>query len=119
MSYHDDDLDRALAALPLEEPPASLHARIMAATAHRPEPLVRGWEVWLIGTFLAVAAWLTWTLASTPHAVDRIVAAVTGGLETAAVNDYTVLLWLAVGASATWWISQLSVPASRRNIRAR
>ena len=31
----DDELERALAALPLEEPPADLHARILAATVCR------------------------------------------------------------------------------------
>ena len=34
----DDDLDRALFALPLEEPPADLHGRILAATVLRPAP---------------------------------------------------------------------------------
>ena len=120
MTHHDDDdLDRALAALPLEEPPAGLHARIMAATVHRPEPLVRSWEVWLIGTLVAVAAWLTWALVSSPHAIERVTTALARGLETTAAGDYTVFVWLAVGISATWWISQLSVPSSRRDVRAR
>ena len=44
----DDDLDRALFALPLEEPPADLHRRIMAATVLRPAPEFRQWELWAL-----------------------------------------------------------------------
>ncbi|HEV3089366.1 MAG TPA: hypothetical protein VGX96_19330 [Candidatus Elarobacter sp.] len=119
MNYHDDDLDRALAALPLEEPPAQLHARIMAATVHRPAPLVRSWELWLVGTFVALAAWLTWLLVSAPHAMERLVSTVTGTLDsTGFTSEYTVM-WMAVGISAAWWISQLSVPRSRRTVRTK
>jgi len=117
--HHDDDLDRALASLPLEEPPAGLHARIMAATVHRPEPLVRSWEVWLVGTLVAVAAWLTWTLLSAPHAIERVTTALARGLETTGAGDYTVFVWLAVGISATWWIWQLSVPSSPGRVEAK
>jgi len=120
MSYHhDDDLDRALAALPLEEPPAGLHARIMAATVHRPAPLVRSWEVWLVGTLLALAAWLTWTLISSPQAVDRVISAITGALASGTGFE-TTFVWLAIGASSAWWLSQLSVPrTARRDVRMR
>ena len=114
MNYDDDALDRAIAALPLEEPPAGLHARIMAATVYRPEPLVRSWEVWLIGTLVAVAAYLTWLVAATPHAAEQLTYFTTQLLEsTGLTSDYT-LLWLALGASAAWWISQLTFPTSRR-----
>ncbi|HTD32054.1 MAG TPA: hypothetical protein VK665_00235 [Candidatus Elarobacter sp.] len=121
MSYHDDDdLDRALAALPLEEPPAGLHARIMTATVHRPAPLVRGWEIWLVGTLLALAAWLTWTLVAAPHAVDRALVLFTGVLESAADGSGTTLVWLAIGVSSAWWLSQLSIPrTARRDVRVR
>jgi hypothetical protein len=113
---HDefDDLDRALAALPLEEPPAGFHARIMAATVYRTAPTVHTWEVWLLGTLVAFGAWLVWFVASAPHAGDRLVDAVTGWVASAGLtSDYT-LLWLAVGASTAWWISQLNFPSPRR-----
>ncbi|HEX3464693.1 MAG TPA: hypothetical protein VHS78_11650 [Candidatus Elarobacter sp.] len=121
MIYHDDDdLDRALAALPLEEPPARLHARIMAATVHRPAPLVRSWEVWLVGTLLALAAWLTWTFLSSPHAVERVVSTLGTLAENTAAGGQLTMLWLAVGISSAWWLSQLSVPrTARRNVRVR
>jgi hypothetical protein len=120
MSYHDDEaLDRALSALPLEEPPARLHDRIMAATVLRPAPLASGWEVWLVGTLVAVAAWCCWLLVRTPNAVDRIAAALSDALESAGLTSEYTLLWLAVGISAALWVSQLSVPASRVKIRVR
>jgi hypothetical protein len=116
MSRFDDDLDRAIAALPLAEPPAGFHARVMAATVFRPEPAVRNWELWLVITLVAVAAWLTWAVATTPRGVEQLSDAVTYAVQTTAglTSTYTVL-WLAVGMSAAWWISQLTVPATRRN----
>ena len=120
MNHFDDDLDRAIAALPLAEPPAGFHARVMAATVFRAEPAVRGWEVWLIGTLVAVAAWLSWIVATTPRAADQVSGAVMYAVQTTAglTSTYTVL-WLAVGVSAAWWISQLSVPTTRTRIEAR
>jgi hypothetical protein len=118
--YDDDALDRAIAALPLAEPPAGFHARVMAATVYRPEPAVGGWEVWLIGTLVAVAAWLSWLVATTPRATEQIGNAMIYAVQTTAglTSTYSVL-WLAVGASAAWWISQLSVPTTRNRIEAR
>ena len=49
MSYDDDDLDRLLFALPLEEPPADLRASILTATAYRAAPVFKPWEVSIIG----------------------------------------------------------------------
>jgi hypothetical protein len=119
---HDefDDLDRALAALPLEEPPAGLHARIMAATVYRTAPAFRAWEIWLMGTFLALGAWLIWLVASAPHAGERFADAITNAATTSGLtSDYT-LLWLAVGVSTAWWISLLTVPPSRgKHVEAR
>ena len=120
MNTFDDDLDRAIAALPLAEPPAGFHARIMAATVYRPEPAVGGWEVWLVGTLVAVGVWLSWLVATTPRATETLAGAALYAVQTTAElsSTYTVL-WLAVGASAAWWISQLSVPTTRRRIEAR
>jgi hypothetical protein len=118
--YSEDDLDRALAALPLAEPPAGFHARIMAATVYRPEPAVGSWDVWLIGTLVAVAAWLAWLVGTTPHANEQLANAVTSAMQMTAelTSTYTVL-WLAVGISAAWWISQLTVPTTRNRIEVR
>ena len=54
----DAALERALFALPLEEPPADLRGRILAATVYRPALPFKMWEVWVIGTLMALAVWL-------------------------------------------------------------
>ena len=112
--FEDDDLDRAIAALPLAEPPAGFHARIMAATVYRPEPVVRGWEVWLIGTLVAIAAWLIWLVASDAQATQRVADALIYAVESAGLTSGYTMVWLAGGASVAWWISQLTVPARKR-----
>jgi len=116
MTHDDDfaDLDRMLAALPLEETPPGLRARILTATVYRPAPAVAPWELWLIGTFVALAAWLAWLLISAPHAGERLVDATNRIIEAGGFTSVTTFLWLAVGISAAWWTSQLTVPAARR-----
>jgi hypothetical protein len=116
MTHDDDfaDLDRMLAALPLEEPPAGLRARIMTATVFRPEPAVRTWETWLVGTFVGLAAWLAWLLASAPNAGERFVDTTNRLIEAGGLNSVTTVMWVGVGISAAWWISQLTFPSARR-----
>ncbi len=55
----DDELDRALFALPLEEPPADMHARIMSATIYRVAPTFQPWELVLLAVAVALVAGLT------------------------------------------------------------
>ena len=118
MNDHDDDIDRALAALALEEPPAGLHARIMAATVYRAAPLAATWEAWLVGTLIALAAWLIWLVATTPNVTERLSASLEGVLSNSTLGTVSTAFWLAVGVSAAWWVSTLTVPSPRR-IRAR
>jgi hypothetical protein len=92
----DDELERALFALPLEEPPAGLRDRILAATVARPRLTFRAWEIWLIGTLVALMVWLTVLVATSAPDV--------GGVISAALNRGVDLVW----------ISQLSLPPSRR-----
>jgi hypothetical protein len=112
---NDDQIERALFALPLEEPPADLHARIMAATIHRPRQIFRAWEVWVIGTLVAVMVWLAYLVFSLPQATDRLGRAI-GGL----VNAFGLqlgsglALWILLGISTAVWISFISLPQSRR-----
>ena len=110
----DDALDRALAALPLEEPPASLHGRILAATVYRPRAAVRQWEVWLLATLSAVAIWLSWFVLTTPRIAERLTERIGELAESGGLTSVNTLMWLAVGISAAWWLSQLSVPRRRR-----
>lgn len=113
MMYDDDALDRALAALPLEEPPADLHARIMAATADAPVPAalpLPGWELWLVAILSSLALWLAWVFVTTPHVVERLTFAIDRLIETGGVSSASTVLWIAVGVSAAWWVTQISIP---------
>ncbi|MEA2663959.1 MAG: hypothetical protein QOI11_903 [Candidatus Eremiobacteraeota bacterium] len=112
MMYDDDALDRALAALPLEEPPAGLHARIMAATVDAPVPAAAlpGWELWLIAILSSLALWLAWLFVTTPHAVERLTFAIDRIVEAGGLSSASTLLWVAIGVSAAWWVTQISVP---------
>ncbi len=111
--YDDDALDRALAALPLEDPPADLHARIMAATVDAPAsaaPFLPGWELWLVTILSTLAVWLAWLFVSTPHAVDRLTLAIDRIVESGGLTSASTILWVAIGVSAAWWVTQISVP---------
>ncbi len=109
----DDALDRALAALPLERPPADLHARIMAATVYAPEPagsLLPGWELWLVVLASSLALWLGWVFVATPHLFERLTGIIESTVAAGDVGSASTALWVAVGISAAWWIAQFSVP---------
>jgi hypothetical protein len=108
----DDALDRALSALPLEEPPERLHARILAATVYRPRPIMLGWEMWLIVTLVVVVGWLSWMVLSAPHLAQHFTEYV-NGLVDAGLTSPTTLAWVGVGISAAWCLSQLTIPGRR------
>ena len=115
MRYDDEMLERALEALPLEEAPPDLHARILAITIQRPV-VFRSWELWLVGLATAVAAWLVLAIAGSPLAggagtssaiqglVDRAPEALAGALTPSS------LMWLGIGVIAAVWFSQLTFP---------
>jgi hypothetical protein len=117
----DDELERALFALPLEEPPIDLHGRILAATIARPRLTFRAWEVWLVGTLFAFMVWLTFMVGtSVPDLGGAISRAVSAGVDGFAESvSVSALMWMALGVSFAVWISQLSLPQSRREIADR
>jgi hypothetical protein len=121
---HDDDLDRALAALPLEEPPAHLHARILAATARAgtaptpPVSLPGWWEVSAIGLIAALVAWLSSLVLAEPGAGARLSDAVARIVAGAGLTSAQTWLWLAIGGASALWISTVTVPR-KREARAR
>jgi hypothetical protein len=92
-----DDLDRALFALPLEDPPPGLRRDILAATIYAPAeaPLFRAWEIGLIGGVLALGVWLILALAGDPRLGERL-AAGAASVVRASVEPAT-LGWLAAG----------------------
>ena len=108
-----DDLDRALCALPLEEPPPGLHQGILAATIYRPSLPFKAWETWLIGTLVALTIWLALFFHSAVSG-DRIAALAHRAVSSVSelvLGDSAVVLWLAVGVSIVLWVANLDVPA--------
>jgi hypothetical protein len=110
----DDELDRALFALPLEEPPADLHRKIMAATVYRAAPAFRTWELWLLAGALALVGWLTFLMLSSHGAGGRFEDAFVAGLRALGLFSRSTYIWVAIGVSSVWWISSLSFMPVRR-----
>jgi hypothetical protein len=115
MKYYenDDELERALFALDLEEPPADLRQSILASTIyHVPVgAIVRPWEPWLYGGLCAALVWLLIAVirgAATPAlaVVDSY-----GNDFVSFFSQPSTLFWIAVGAAATFWISQTNLTA--------
>lgn len=106
MMYDSDDaLDRALFALPLEEPPSDLRGSILAATAYRPAPPFAVWEVAGLGALAAVTVWLGILIAIGGgglflSTVSAIAVAIGESL-----SDVRVLAWLAAGAATALWLT--------------
>lgn len=102
MKYDDAALERALAALPLEEAPEDLRGRILLNTIGRPAPLFRPWELWVIGAALGVCAWLVLAITGVPATgAEQVRAAIAQASETlVAVLNPALVVWLGIGALA-------------------
>lgn len=106
MKYDNDDmLDRALFALPLEEPPADLRAAILSATVYRPAPIFKPWEIALLGTLAAVVIWLIGIVVLGGGSLFVDTVALIGSRALSFFSDYTTLAWLAAGGATTIWLS--------------
>lgn len=106
MNYDSDDaLDRALFALPLEEPPLDLRASILSATVYRPAPIFSLGELIGLGVVAAIVIWLVTlvVLGGGPlfvHSLDRIGSAIQPEIE-----NYTTLAWIAAGGATAMWLT--------------
>lgn len=114
----DDELDSALFALPLEEPPSGLHQAILARTIYRPTLSVKPWEVWALGGLCAVLTWLL-VLVATGGATTTVAAIESefSGL-LALLATPQLLFWIAIGGGAALWISQLNLTVAPEALRA-
>ena len=100
MYHNDDELDRALLALPLEPLPFGLRAAILSATsAAAPAPVLRPAEIGIVGFIIALVSWLCVLAGSGQIGLGAALASLGSTLNRAAVNP-TVELWLAVGVSS-------------------
>lgn len=108
--YSDEDLERALFSLELEEPPATLRGSILAATCYRTPAVLKPWETVAVGVALAVIAWIAWSL------VVGGLPALAGQLQFAldvlgrSLSDGATLAWIAVGGSVAVWLSLWANP---------
>ncbi|MEO6834545.1 MAG: hypothetical protein ABI231_01370 [Candidatus Tumulicola sp.] len=100
-----DELDRALFALPLEEPPAELRASILTATAFRPAPPFSVWEVAVLGALAAFTLWLAVLIALGGGALFLNTVSTIASTVEGALSNVTVLAWLAAGAATAFWLS--------------
>lgn len=106
----DDELDRALFALPLEEPPQDLRASILAATIYRQPAtaIVKPWEAWALGALCAV---LTWLLLLVTRGHSPVIGSIATYVDEAVLlfSQPQTLFWIAVGGGAALWLSQLNL----------
>jgi 1,4-dihydroxy-2-naphthoate octaprenyltransferase len=111
----DDELDRALFALPLEEPPADMHQRIMSATVLRAAPAFRQWELVLLAVVLGLVCVATaWIVTSSPDTGARLGDSIVAFMRGFGLFSRSTYVWLAIGLSSVWWISSLPFMASPR-----
>ena len=106
MKYDSDDaLDRALFALPLEEPPADLRASILTATIYRPVPVFKLWELVTLATVAAVVVWLVGLviMGGGKLFVDSVQAIAMTSLR--GLPSTSTLAWVALGGGAAIWLS--------------
>jgi hypothetical protein len=104
MKYDSDDaLDRALFALPLEEPPESLRASILTATIYRPVPAFAPWEIAGIGAVAAIGIWFAVLIALGGGTLFVHTLSTIGETFTHVFSSVANLAWIAAGiATATW-----------------
>ncbi len=108
--WDDEELERALLALDLEEPPANLRDSILASTVyHVPAAAaLRPWEPWLYGGLCAALVWLLLFVGRGGASEFSAAESYAGELLAVAARP-AVLFWIAVGGAATLWISQLNL----------
>ncbi len=115
----DDDLDRALAALPLEEPPHDLRSRILASTIYRTAPVFSSLELWLIAGTCALAVWLVSIALGDTAALGGHLTAVAALLDTrlTMLLTPTTLEWTATGGAISLWLLFLQNGTGRNAVR--
>ena len=114
----DDELERALFALPLEEPPLGLHQAILARTIYRHAVSVKPWELWALGGLCAVLTWLL-VLIATGGAATTLATIESAFAQALGVfAQPQMLFWIAIGGGAALWISQLNLTVAPEALRA-
>ena len=106
MKYDSDDaLDRALFALPLEEPPDGLRASILTATAYRPAPAFAVWEIAAIVALAAVGIWFGVLIAQGGGTLFVHTMATIGQTITHVFSNVANLAWTGAGIATAVWLT--------------
>jgi len=105
MTMDDERLERAIAALPLEEPPEGLRASILLATAYRPAPAFSFFELSVAGSLGAVALWMVVLLVLGGGSLFVHTLAVIGSVVSHIFSNLAVLAWLAAGGATAVWLT--------------
>lgn len=116
----DDELERSLFALELEEPPAGLRESILAGTVYRQPVTMNPWEMWSLAGLCALLVWVAVLLVHGTAQPAFSVGESYIGEALATLAKPQMLLWIAVGAGMVLWISQLNltpVPGALRATR--
>jgi hypothetical protein len=122
MIMDDNELERAILALPLEEPPAGLRTSILLATAYRPAPAFSFLELAVLGALGAVALWLVVLLVLGGGTLFVQTLAAIGSVASRLLSNATTLAWLAAGGATALWLTlftgyQPAAVASHRSER--
>jgi hypothetical protein len=100
-----DELESAIFALPLEEPPAGMRASILLATAYRPAPAFSAVELATLGSLGAVALWLVVLLVLGGGTLFVQTLAAIGSFLSHALSNPGTLAWLAAGGATALWLT--------------
>jgi hypothetical protein len=105
MNMDDEGLERAILALPLEEPPAGLRTSILLATAYRPAPAFSFFELATLGALGAVALWLIVMLVLGGGTLFVHTLSSIGSALSHVFSSFTTLAWLAAGGATALWLT--------------
>lgn len=105
MTMDDNELERAIFALPLEEPPAGMRASILMSTAYRPAPAFSFLELAVLGALGAVALWMVFLLVLGGGTLFIQTLATIGNVASRVLSNATTLAWLAAGGATALWLT--------------
>ena len=105
MNMTDQELERAILGLPLEEPPEGLRSSILLATAYRPAPAFSVVELALLGSLVAIALWLIALVVLGGGSLFVHTLAIIGSTLAHALSNGAILAWLAAGSATALWLT--------------
>ena len=114
-----DDLDLAIAALPLDEPPAGLRSAILARTIQRSAAPAWSWELTIIAACIAVLVWAA--LALVTGSATPIITAMVGFTTRSIMTllNIDTLAWISSGVLLAFWLTVGITPLAPQRVSNR